>query len=153
ERIDAGKTWQPPIKSSEDLFEVHSIRTNIVDLGRFSCTCGRWRVEGIPCAHAMRCIIADGRSIQDFIDPMFSVLFYRQSYSHNIPPVDVDIGDFTTAHEEVVIPPEVRNQPGRPKTNRIPNSGLFQQKGRFRSKICMTSAEWSEMTTKNLFDS
>ncbi|KAF5197352.1 hypothetical protein FRX31_013061 [Thalictrum thalictroides] len=111
ERIDAGKTWQPPIKSSEDLFEVHSIRTNIVDLRRFSCTCGRWRVEGIPCAHALR------------------------------------------SHEEVVIPPEVRNQPGRPKTNRIPNSGLVQQKGRFKSKICITSAEWSEMTAKNLFNS
>ncbi|KAF5175580.1 hypothetical protein FRX31_034833, partial [Thalictrum thalictroides] len=84
-------------------------RTNIVDLGHFSCTCGRWRVEGIPCAHALRCIIVDGRPIQDFIDPMFSVLFYCQSYSHNIPPVDVDIGYFTTAHKEVVIPPEVRN--------------------------------------------
>ncbi|KAF5202331.1 hypothetical protein FRX31_008083 [Thalictrum thalictroides] len=69
ERIDAGKTWKPPIKSNEDLFE-------------------------------------------DFIDPMFSVLFYHQSYSHNIPPVDVDIGDLNAEHEEVVIPPEVRNQPG-----------------------------------------
>ncbi|KAF5178685.1 Mudr family transposase [Thalictrum thalictroides] len=153
ERIDAGKTWQPPIKSREDLFEVHSISTNIVNLGRFSCTCGRWRVEGIPCVHALRCIIADGRPIQNFIDPMFSVLYYCQSYSHNIPPVDVDIGDLTAAHEEVVIPPEVRNQPGRPKTNRFPISGFVQQKGRFRSKICMTSAEWSEMTAKNLFDS
>ncbi|KAF5194761.1 hypothetical protein FRX31_015652 [Thalictrum thalictroides] len=84
---------------------------------------------------------------------MFSVLFYHQSYSHNIPPVDVGIGNFTAAHEEVVISPEVCNQLGRPKTNRIPNSGLVQQKGRFRFKICMTSAEWSEMTTKNLFDS
>ncbi|KAF5198089.1 Zinc finger protein [Thalictrum thalictroides] len=151
EIIDAGKTLQPPIKSSEDLFEVHSIRTNIVDLGRFSCACGRWRVEGIPCAHVLLCIIVDGRPIQDFIDPMFSILFYCKSYSHKITLVD--IGDFTTAHEEVVIPPEVRNQPSRPKTNMIPNSGLVQQKGHFRSKICMASAEWSNMTTKNLFDS
>ncbi|KAF5194064.1 hypothetical protein FRX31_016347 [Thalictrum thalictroides] len=60
-----------------DLFEVHSIRTDVVDLGHFSCTCGRWRVEGIPCAHALQCIITDGRLIQDFIYPMLSILFYR----------------------------------------------------------------------------
>ncbi|PIA57269.1 hypothetical protein AQUCO_00600184v1 [Aquilegia coerulea] len=140
ERIDASKTWTRPVKSSETLFEVHNIRTNIVNLENRTCSCRRWTVEGIPCVHSLHCIISDQRDVEDFVDPMFRVFAYRQNYANHIPPIIVNLDDIVVGEDDVIKPPDLSKQRSRPKTKRIPNVGSFKKR-RFTSKICMDSFE------------
>ncbi|XP_074320963.1 uncharacterized protein LOC141657581 [Silene latifolia] len=114
------------LRANEVEFEiVSSERTNIVDISTRVCSCHRWQVYGIPCAHAAAALISCGHTAQLFADPCFTVVGYREAYSQMIFPVPdksqwIDPSDGVSdgggsGGDIVIRPPKTRRPPGRPK--------------------------------------
>ncbi|KAG0447865.1 hypothetical protein HPP92_028134 [Vanilla planifolia] len=66
---------------------VSSERTNIVDIQRRCCSCRRWQIYGIPCAHAAAALLSCGEDVRLYAQECFSVSTYLEGYSQIIYPV------------------------------------------------------------------
>ncbi|XP_038976652.1 uncharacterized protein LOC120107447 [Phoenix dactylifera] len=92
-----------------------------VDLQNCSCSCGEWRIFGMPCKHACACIEKAGRSLYQFTDIWFQAELYRTTYAEAINPIP-DIEEPHSASEEIhILPPMKKTRPGRPKKKRRPS--------------------------------
>ncbi|VFR00848.1 unnamed protein product [Cuscuta campestris] len=110
------------LRANEIEFEIVSTeRTNIVDIRSRVCSCRRWQLYGIPCAHATAALISCGQNPHVFAEPCFTVHSYRETYSQMIFPIPdrsmwSEDGEGGSAKVEVTIgPPKTRRPPGRPK--------------------------------------
>ncbi|GJZ12982.1 putative transcription factor WRKY family protein [Tanacetum coccineum] len=113
------------LRANEVEFEVVSTeRTNIVDIRSRVCSCKRWQIYGLPCAHAAAALISSGKNAHVFADHCFKVESYRETYSQMIYPVPDrslwntvgDGGEGAGVNGDMVIrPPKTRRPPGRPK--------------------------------------
>ncbi|CAI0374193.1 unnamed protein product [Linum tenue] len=114
------------LRANEVEFEIVSTeRTNIVDIRTRVCSCRRWQIYGLPCAHASAALLSCGQNAHVFAEPCFTVASYRETYSQAIIPVpDKSMwsevpGEGTEgggAKVEILIrPPKTRRPPGRPK--------------------------------------
>lgn len=114
------------LRANEVEFEIVSTeRTNIVDIRSRVCSCRRWQLYGLPCAHAAAALISCGQNTQLFAERCFTVHSYRETYSQMIYPVPdrsqwkelvegAECG--VVAEVDMTIrPPKTRRPPGRPK--------------------------------------
>ncbi|CAM8892115.1 unnamed protein product [Rhodiola kirilowii] len=105
------------LRANEVEFEVVSTeRTNIVDIRSRICSCRRWQLYGLPCAHAAAALLSCGQNAQMFADPCFTVASYRETYSQMIYPIP-EKSEWMVMGEcsEAMQPPKIRRPPGRPK--------------------------------------
>lgn len=102
---------------------VSSERTNIVDIQSRCCSCRRWQIYGIPCAHAAAALISCGEDVRLYAQECFSVRKYCEAYSQTIHPIP-DRSTWKELAEEtggggktdiIIRPPKTRRPPGRPK--------------------------------------
>lgn len=103
---------------------VSSERTNIVDTQARCCSCRRWQIYGIPCAHAVAALLSCGEDPRLYAHECFSIMKYRETYSQpifSIPdrsqwnlPFSFAQGAGSKAYA-VLRPPKIRRPPGRPK--------------------------------------
>ncbi|PIA40188.1 hypothetical protein AQUCO_02500113v1 [Aquilegia coerulea] len=113
------------LRANEVEFEiVSSERTNIVDIRSRVCSCRRWQLYGLPCAHAAAALLSCGQNAHLFAEHCFTVVSYRETYSQVINPIpdksqwnepgtEADGGG---AKADITIrPPKTRRPPGRPK--------------------------------------
>ncbi|KAG5556704.1 hypothetical protein RHGRI_007094 [Rhododendron griersonianum] len=116
------KTWKV-IPSSADIFEVDTDSSVCVDIGRRTCSCCWWQLNGFPCCHAVCAIKYSGKDLNLYVERYFHVESYRQVYSKPIYPVASllkgDVVDCGTS----ILPPLSKKPPGRPKKNRIRSNG------------------------------
>lgn len=113
------------LRANEVEFEiVSSERTNIVDIRSRVCSCRRWQLYGLPCAHATAALLSCGQDAQLFAERCFTVASYRETYSQLINPIpdksewkEQGAGtDGGGAKADITIrPPKTRRPPGRPK--------------------------------------
>ncbi|KAG6432065.1 hypothetical protein SASPL_103638 [Salvia splendens] len=113
------------LRANEVEFEIVSTeRTNIVDIRNRVCSCRRWQLYGLPCAHAAAALISCGQNAHLFAEPCFTVHSYRETYSQMIHPIPdkslwKELGEGTDgggAKVDIIIrPPKTRRPPGRPK--------------------------------------
>lgn len=113
------------LRANEVEFEiVSSERTNIVDIRTRVCSCRRWQLYGLPCAHATAALLSCGQTAQLFAEHCFTVASYRETYSQPINPIpdksqwkEQGAGaDGGGAKADITIrPPKTRRPPGRPK--------------------------------------
>ncbi|KAF5731562.1 hypothetical protein HS088_TW18G00242 [Tripterygium wilfordii] len=113
------------LRANEVEFEIVSTeRTNIVDIRTRVCSCHRWQIYGLPCAHAAAALISCGQNAHLFAEPCFTVASYRETYSQMINPIpDKSLwnepGEGTEgggAKADLVIhAPKIRRPPGRPR--------------------------------------
>lgn len=113
------------LRANEVEFEIVSTeRTNIVDIRNRVCSCRRWQLYGLPCAHAAAALISCGQNSHLFAEPCFTVHSYRETYSQMINPIPDkslwnEAGEGTDgggANVDIIIrPPKTRRPPGRPK--------------------------------------
>ncbi|XP_027351685.1 uncharacterized protein LOC113862731 isoform X2 [Abrus precatorius] len=113
------------LRANEVEFEIVSTeRTNIVDIRSRECSCRRWQLYGLPCAHAAAALISCGHNAHMFAEPCFTVQSYRMTYSQMINPIPDksqwrDQGEGAEgggAKVDIIIrPPKTRRPPGRPK--------------------------------------
>jgi hypothetical protein len=113
------------IRANKVEFEiVSSERTNIVDTQERCCSCRRWQVYGIPCAHAAAALLSCGEDPRLYAHECFSIMKYRETYSQTIYPIP-DRGQWNNSSSELQVigsradmmlsPPKIRRPPGRPK--------------------------------------
>ncbi|XP_008802419.2 uncharacterized protein LOC103716264 [Phoenix dactylifera] len=103
---------------------VSSERTNIVDIQSWCCSCRRWQIYGIPCAHAAAALLSCGEDVRLYAQECFSIRKYREAYSQMIYPIPdrnlwKESGEGTEGGgnkaDIIVRPPKTRRPPGRPK--------------------------------------
>ncbi|KAG5557159.1 hypothetical protein RHGRI_007430 [Rhododendron griersonianum] len=119
---DLVKTWKV-IPSSADIFEVDTDPSVCVDIGRRTCSCCWWQLNGFPYCHAVYAIKYSGKDLNLYVERYFHVESYRQVYSKPIYPVASllkgDVVDCGTS----ILPPLSKKPPGRPKKKRIRSNG------------------------------
>lgn len=113
------------LRANEVEFEIVSTeRTNIVDIRSRVCSCRRWQLYGLHCAHAAAALISCGHNAHLFAEPCFTVKSYRVTYSQMINPIPDksqwrELGEGAEgggAKGDIMIrPPKTRRPPGRPK--------------------------------------
>ncbi|CAL5408387.1 unnamed protein product [Camellia sinensis] len=121
--LELAKSWDV-IVASDTVLEVHSSISFYVDIGRQTCSCHEWQLNGFPCCHVVHALRSSGRDVYGFIDPFFHVDCFRESYKESIYPVpSSERFDFDGASSSVIKPPITKKQPGRNKKKRIPSRG------------------------------
>ncbi|XP_028094307.1 uncharacterized protein LOC114294374 [Camellia sinensis] len=78
-----GRSWLLS-QSNNEIFEVHSFPSVMVDVGRRTCSCFHWQIKGFPCAHTVVAIGNSGLDLYDLVDSYYHVSKYRNSYACNI---------------------------------------------------------------------
>jgi hypothetical protein len=121
---------------TENIYEVFSMETSrnyVVHLDTKTCTCWRWQITGIPCAHALAVSLKHGEDPQTYACSFFRLYVYRATYANPVFPPNVDDAesletfmiagddqsDDNDDDDDVVLPPNTRRPPGRPKKKRI----------------------------------
>lgn len=89
-----------------------------VCLSTHKCTCLEFFDRQIPCRHAIAACKAFGRDPEEYINDLYSISWYRQTYKGIIGVIQLRDIQEDTATE--VLPPEVPAKRGRPKKARIP---------------------------------
>ncbi|KAF5934042.1 hypothetical protein HYC85_030213, partial [Camellia sinensis] len=121
--LELAKSWDV-IVASDTVLEVHSSISFYVDIGRQTCSCHEWQLNGFPCCHAVHALRSSGRDVYGFIDPFFHVDCFRESYKESVYPVpSSERFDFDGGSSSVIKPPITKKQPGRNKKKRIPSRG------------------------------
>ncbi|KAG5544768.1 hypothetical protein RHGRI_017271 [Rhododendron griersonianum] len=85
-RFDKGRTWHVAA-ASDDIFEVYSLPTVVVDLKRMTWTCCRWELHCFPCVHAFTVIQKTERQLYNYINPYYTVAAFQLSYEVAINPI------------------------------------------------------------------
>jgi hypothetical protein len=73
----------------------------VVDLGNKSCTCRRWDLNGIPSSHAVACIYMDGKSPEEYVDPMYTKEKFMAAYEILFNPVPGEHDWPTTVYDPI----------------------------------------------------
>ncbi|XP_058221430.1 uncharacterized protein LOC131331480 [Rhododendron vialii] len=115
------KAWEVKF-SSPDVLEVLCNPSVKVDIGRHSCTCTQWQLNGVPCVHAVCAIKKSGKSLNACVERYFHAECYREAYSRPIMPVPT-LWKPEVAGDAVILPPISRKPPGRNKKKRIRSFG------------------------------
>ncbi|KAG8388477.1 hypothetical protein BUALT_Bualt02G0129800 [Buddleja alternifolia] len=97
--------------SSDVLFEVHDDSTHVVDIEKWECTCLEWKVNGIPCRHAIAALNSCGRSVYDYCSRQFTVENYMLTYSESINPIPgIGVGRLEKEDGELKVVPPANQQ-------------------------------------------
>ncbi|CAN1777246.1 hypothetical protein LINPERHAP1_LOCUS13978 [Linum perenne] len=88
-----------------------------VQLDDGKCSCRSWNFTGIPCPHAIICIISEGNDLERYISGWYSVQKYWNTYDSVMIPMDGHTS-WVPSQYTPVLPPMVRKMPGRPKKKR-----------------------------------
>ncbi|XP_021802017.1 uncharacterized protein LOC110746108, partial [Prunus avium] len=86
----------------------------VVDLAAMSCSCRRWDLCGIPCAHAISAIFHRDENPVEYVHECYKPETYMRSYQpivHPIPSMD----QWVKGGLPPIRPPFHKRQPGRPK--------------------------------------
>ncbi|CAD5318413.1 unnamed protein product [Arabidopsis thaliana] len=92
---------------------------HVVNLKDKKCSCRRFDLENIPCAHAIAAAEKRKLSRISLCHPYFQKNYLCKSYANAIMPRDFDIPVPENVVSKICLPPEARQQPGRPKKSRI----------------------------------
>ena len=129
------------IASTETQFEVRSTITGgeyRVNIDVKTCSCKSWQGTGIPCSHALGVILGLEKDPQEYAEEFYTLEFYRNTYINAIfHPLthidytmtgpyhqlqnndDTDGTSDSSNSENILMPPNTRHPPGRPKKRRI----------------------------------
>ncbi|KAL7239674.1 hypothetical protein ACSBR2_005545 [Camellia fascicularis] len=103
--LKLAKSWNV-IVASDTVLEVHSSISFYVDIGRQTCSCHEWQLNGFPCCHVVHALRSSGRNLYDFIDHFFHVDCFRESYKEFVYLVpSSERFDFDGADSSIIKPP------------------------------------------------
>ncbi|KAL7231608.1 hypothetical protein ACSBR2_009776 [Camellia fascicularis] len=120
--FNEGRSWKVS-QSNADVYEVHSFPSVTVDIGRRTCSCFKWQLNGFPCAHAMVAVRKNGRDLNTLFEPFFHVSEYRSTYASSIFPISTVEQPPFSPNDFIIKAPAVKQPPGRPKKKRILSKG------------------------------
>ncbi|KAH7845987.1 hypothetical protein Vadar_008340 [Vaccinium darrowii] len=120
------KSWEVKFCSS-DVLEVLCDPSVMVDIGRRTCSCTQWQLNGVPCVHAVCAIKKSRRALNDCVDRYFHVECYREVYSRPIMPIPT-LWKPEGVSGATILAPLSKKPPGRNKKKRIRS---FREKVKF----------------------
>ena len=114
----------------------NGLQSFTVDLATACCSCRKLNIIGIPCAHAISCIVFNRQDVEQYVHPCYHVSTYKVCYEPIITPINWQ-NIWRPSGVTPVQPPIKRRPPGRPKKKRTrepnePTSG----KRAYISKQC-----------------
>ncbi|KAM2041332.1 hypothetical protein FF1_034908 [Malus domestica] len=90
-----------------------------VDLAARTCSCRRWDLCGIPCPHAIACILRKGQDVALYVDDCYKKATYLKAYAPVISPLPgQDQWDKPSNETTKIDLPICKKQTGRPKKKR-----------------------------------
>ena len=98
-------------------------RKFIVNLKERQCDCMNFQEYLSPCTHAIVACRYEAEDPFDYVDWIYSVEAYRETYSRFLLPVNIN----NLPSEDGVLPPVFQKQRGRPPTKRI-RKGAWKRK-------------------------
>ncbi|XP_028100996.1 uncharacterized protein LOC114300305 [Camellia sinensis] len=102
--LKVAKPWDV-IVPSDTVLEVHCSISFYVDIGRQTCSCHEWQLNGFPCCHVVHALRSSGRDVYGFIDPFFHVDCFRESYKESVYPVpSSERFDFDSVGSSIIKP-------------------------------------------------
>ncbi|GMP93084.1 hypothetical protein CsSME_00043057 [Camellia sinensis var. sinensis] len=110
-------------QADENVFEVRSRPSVLVDIGARTCYCFQWQLNGFPCPHAVVAFRNNGRNIYNHVVPLYHVIEFWAAYSGTIYPIPKAGKPNFSAADYLIAPPMVKQPPGGPKRKRIPSKG------------------------------
>ncbi|RYR38701.1 hypothetical protein Ahy_A09g043852 [Arachis hypogaea] len=117
---DASGKWVSTY-AGRDKYEVTSIHGGkekfVVDLKNHECSCRKFQLSGIPCAHAMTCIRKMCFNVDNSVANCYKKETYMNYYQHVVYPVNGPNLWVKTQFDDV-LPPVYRKPIGRPKLKR-----------------------------------
>ncbi|KAL7250847.1 hypothetical protein ACSBR1_012795 [Camellia fascicularis] len=122
EAYNKSRAWKVS-QANNDVYEVHSFPSVIVDIASRTCSYFQWQINEFPCAHAIVGVRKNEKNLDDIVVPWYHVSEYRLTYAptiYLIPTVEKPPFNST---DYVIYPPNVKRPPGRPKKKRIPSKG------------------------------
>ncbi|KAH7856791.1 hypothetical protein Vadar_005612 [Vaccinium darrowii] len=149
EAFSKGKVWTVA-QSSEEVFEVFSLPTVVVDLQNQRCTCSRWQINSFPCMHAITAIQKFGKQVTNYLDPFYFVDAYRFSYELSINPIPTLGAPNVPKEFRIIFPPKTRRPRGRPKIQRIRSRG--EKVRQMRCSRCKKLGKHNRKTCKEAVD-
>ncbi|WVZ25187.1 hypothetical protein V8G54_003731 [Vigna mungo] len=114
------KYWIPSW-SAHKIFEIRHVSQSgdnfVVDIDKYTCSCRKWSINGIPCVHALTAMRFLNLNAEDYVPPCFQKSTYEEMYSSIIYPINgKHLWEVTECQD--VLPPPKRQMPGRPKKKR-----------------------------------
>jgi hypothetical protein len=105
--------------SGDGMFEVEQgSRQYVMDIRNRKCGCRKWKMTGIPCAHAHSAITFHGHHPEDYVDPCYSIEMYKKAYAPLIYPMPSEEQSIRTGHD-ILDPPRPRVVPDKPRKARV----------------------------------
>ncbi|XP_073306767.1 uncharacterized protein [Primulina huaijiensis] len=132
------------LMSDETHFQITGLhQQHSVDLCKMSCSCRKWDLIGIPCAHAVCAIWCKQENPKAYVHHFYSVLKWKQCYSRSIMPIN---GPALWPECQLVPPlPQIyKEKVGRPaklrrrQPDEVPASRQSKLKGVKRNNKCRT---------------
>ncbi|XP_028081905.1 uncharacterized protein LOC114283284 [Camellia sinensis] len=102
-----GRSWLVS-QSTDNVYEVHSFPSVMVDVGKRTCSCFKWQINGFPCSHAVVAIRNSGLDLYDLVAEFYHVTAYRNSYEQNIQPIPTIEKPPFNPSDFVIQPPSVK---------------------------------------------
>ncbi|GAV61111.1 SWIM domain-containing protein, partial [Cephalotus follicularis] len=103
----------------------------VVQLDKRSCSCYRYNLTRIPCAHAMNAFMFERRKVEEYVSDYYQRETYLKTYSHGIDPVKGQ-ESWDTCHLDPILPPLMKKHPGWPPTQRKRGLDEPPQPGKLR---------------------
>ena len=76
-------------RAGQTQFEVkNGLQSFTVDLATAHCSCRKWNITSIPCAHAISCIFFNRQDVKQYVPPCYHVSTYRACYEPIITPIN-----------------------------------------------------------------
>ena len=123
--------------SSPGEYEIHEGKSRFpLSLNNKICSCGAWKISGIPCRHAIRAMIHAKIDPQKVVSTWFHVSTYKQIYNYNILPIPDKEQWQTYENLPVLSPPTMKRGVGRPCRNRRREEGEDQKGKRSKTVKC-----------------
>ncbi|XP_077237210.1 uncharacterized protein LOC143878882 [Tasmannia lanceolata] len=142
-----GSKFTPRPCSWNEYEVISSTNTDHVDLEKRTCMCGLFQIMGLPCGHAIAAMGVNKLDKYRYCQDWFLASTYRTTYEEVIhPTLDRTQWPEPSHVLEVVLPPRIRRQPGRPKKVRMERGLQFGE--HHNCKSC-GEPEHNKRTCKN----
>ncbi|XP_048497948.1 uncharacterized protein LOC125496510 [Beta vulgaris subsp. vulgaris] len=105
----------------------------VVNLETKTCGCFTWDLLGIPCYHALACIVRQRLNVEVYVHQAYHVSTYSRTYAPAFYPMPGQ-NQWPKTNFQPPLPPPFRKMPGRPKLKKRikePGEGEGQERGKF----------------------
>ena len=84
----AANRWLACWAGQTQFEEKYCLQSFTVDLAIAHCSCRKWNITSIPCAHAITCIFFNRQDVEQHVHPCYHVSIYKACYEPIIAPIN-----------------------------------------------------------------